>query len=1032
MNPGRTIIADALVADLVGPLRGVDELLERKPSEQYLAGAIYPIGFRGNDTQQEDQLDPMQQTTKFFPSANGLSVLARPDTKINVKAEFASYSNTGGGSWKRCSHQVVGLVDVRSETGTLGSSFQFENAPHASISVTVRAIANSDRVLITAMLTNRHVAGSKSEDGNILFQTGITISASEALEPLTENEYDELAGSESIHLGEEEEDLAFLYRNSEPLAHGHGVSVDWSDDRKRVWTITVPQSLVHGLRADPQHLAGIDLSIEKLKGPHKGVGISQLVGSYATWVNTLTERMHAVKLGGRHGAAAQRISDRQLDCLARIEAGAARLQNDPKMSAAWDFALESMAAQFQRPAVRGSLKSGAPQLRPFQVAYALLILPGLGTVGAADASREVVDLLWFPTGGGKTEAYLLVVLIEAFLRRLENPLDSGCVALSRYTYRMLAFDQFARATSAICAAEIVRRSAADQLGSAPFSAGLWIGSSQTPNRLAEIETAYGDNLPWRQRWIKNQPSFPILNCPWCGVTLRFSSDYLISDPDNFNFALWCTNNSGCPFGDQAGAGLPISVIDEHIYRSLPTIVVATADKMAQLPVWSSQEGPALLRGRGPAGPVSLLVFDELHLLSGPLGTLTSLYEIAVDAVISSAGARRPKVLASTATIRTASNQAKALLGRQLSTFPASGDSPDDSFWAVRDNRPETARLYLGAMTSGSTWQALYVYAQTSIFRSVFSLPAEQRNPYWTSIVYAGTLRDHGRAVGLIANDVRSRISQFNDIEPREIREIEELRGDRIGSRLPQVLAALKRDYTEVDNDALDAVVTTNLIQVGVDVPRLGLMIMLGQPKGTAEYIQASSRVGRTAESSGLVFTLFQHTRPRDRSHYELFKSYHEALYRSVEPISVTPLAEPALERSMRAVFAAVARHAIGSNPDADAKEVGGDLDWLTSASEQVYAAAIRRDDGLASIGHVAVLLAQLVESWHARSQSSKGLLWSDRARNLPQMEMLLAPRLPPLGGSSWPFDYSLRNVESSVSIPIGGSRRKRSQNVEGQ
>jgi hypothetical protein len=336
------------------------------------------------------------------------------------------------------------------------------------------------------------------------------------------------------------------------------------------------------------------------------------------------------------------------------------------------------------------------------------------------------------------------------------------------------------------------------------------------------------------------------------------------------------------------------------------------------------------------------------------------------------------------------------------------------------------------MTSGSTWQALYVYAQTSIFRSVFSLPAEQRNPYWTSIVYAGTLRDHGRAVGLIANDVRSRISQFNDIEPREIREIEELRGDRIGSRLPQVLASLKRDYTEVDNDALDAVVTTNLIQVGVDVPRLGLMIMLGQPKGTAEYIQASSRVGRTAESSGLVFTLFQHTRPRDRSHYELFKSYHEALYRSVEPISVTPLAEPALERSMRAVFAAVARHAIGSNPDADAKEVGGDLDWLTSASEQVYAAAIRRDDGLASIGHVAVLLAQLVESWHARSQSSKGLLWSDRARNLPQMEMLLAPRLPPLGGSSWPFDYSLRNVESSVSIPIGGSRRKRSQNVEGQ
>ena len=1021
MVAGRDAIADALVRDLVGPSIGEEEVLEQRPSEQYLAGAVYPIGYRGNDNQNEDLADPMQQTTKFYPSAMGLSVMTARWATLDVTASIGIYTEIKKGSWLRKTHKVATSIGLAETQDSVHQTFEFGDITYAAVTVTVRRTLEDGRVLVTAMIVNRHVAGSGREDAHILFQAGIKISASEALKSLSNDERDGLIGSGPSTLGEEEEDLAFLYREAQPLAHGHGTSVDWSENRKQVWTETIPRSLVHGLRSDPSYFSDLDLSIENLIGPGRDAAIEGLIAQYASWIQALTSRLEKVAAGQAHGDAALRVAQRQADCLARMRAGQRRLSTDTAATRAWGYALQAMMLQFQRPSIGPSRDGESPRLRPFQIAYLLLVLPGLGPDGATDPSRKIVDLLWFPTGGGKTEAYLLVVLVEAFLRRIHDPKDSGCVALSRYTYRMLAFDQFSRAASAICAAELVRSSAGIDLGAVPFSVGLWIGGSQTPNQILEVDKAFGKKqIPWRQKWLNNNPSFPLVDCPWCGVPLRFTAEYLLADAENVDFALWCSNSQTCPFGNRNGPSIPISVVDDHIYRTLPTIVVATADKLAQLPVWSARKGPAILRGRGSARPVSILVFDELHLLSGPLGTIASLYEIAVDAIATSVSKEscRPKILASTATIRTAGSQVKGLLGRPLETFPVSGDDPDDSFWAVKDDRPETARLYLGAMTSGSTWQALYVYSQTSIFRSVSKLPSNQRNPYWTSVIYAGTLRDHGRTVGLIANDVRSRLTQFDDPDTREIKQIEELRGDRVGSRLPQVLAMLKRDYSPEDNEALDAVVTTNLIQVGVDVPRLGLMIMLGQPKGTAEYIQASSRVGRTAQSSGLVFTLFQHTRPRDRSHYEDFKGYHSALYRAVEPISVTPLAEPALERSIRAVFASIARHAVNTDNDADAKTVGSNNELLKEAAQLIRAAAKDRDDGMASAASLDRILDQMQESWHARAVSGKALMWSNESKQLGQFPMLLAPRLPPSDGPEWPYDYSMRNVEASVNVPL--------------
>jgi len=1021
MNLGRDTIADQLVRDLVGPAGGDEERLEQRPSEVYISGAVYPVGYRGNETQNEDLDDPMQQTTKFFPSALGMSVTTQRGSEIRITADFGSYREGKEKIWLREKHEVHAALTFKEQQGALNQTFQFEKAPYAAITVHVRRLPAKERDLVTVMIVNRHQASAGKEDAHILFQARVSLESSVALVPVGDDGVAEMLMTDHEHLGEEEEDRLFLYRDSEPLAHGHGIAVNWSDDRKRVWTDTIPRSLVHGLRSDPAHFADLDLSLEALAGPKRDDLVEALTDRYAAWVGSLAGKIERAEQVGRFGRAASRVTTRQSSCLERLRSGQLRLAEDPLMQRAWTYALQAMKLQFERPAILSDRPRGRASLRPFQVAYLLLVLPGLGVDGASHPSREIVDLLWFPTGGGKTEAYLLVILVEAFLRRLQDPEDNGSVALSRYTYRMLAFDQFSRAAASICAAELVRAEASAELGKRRFSAGLWIGSSQTPNKLASIDESYDKREPtWRTRWIKADPSFPLVNCPWCGRKLQFDEGYLAIEPANGEFALFCPNDPSCPFSSRSSDGIPIAVVDDHIYRSRPTIVVATADKLAQLPVWSASEGPSILKGdvsRG-AGPISIFVFDELHLLSGPLGTIASLYEIAVDAIVSSAGKwpARPKILASTATIRTAGSQVQGLLGRSVATFPVSGTEPDDSFWAMKDDRPETARLYLGTMTSGSTWQALFVYSQTSIFRSTARLPVDQRDPYWTSIVYAGTLRDHGRSVSLIGNDIRSRLTQFDDGEPREIRLVDELRGDRIGSRLPQVLAALKRSYSPGDNEALDAVVTTNLFQVGIDVPRLGLMVMLGQPKGTAEYIQASSRIGRTAESSGLVLTLFQHTRPRDRSHYEDFKGYHSALYRAVEPISVTPLADSALERCLRAVFVSIARHAISSDGKADAKTVGEDLAALAAAAELISTAAADREDGIATLEPLKELLGRLRGEWSNRASTSGGMLWTRADQGLRQFPMLMAPRIPPTNGPEWPYDTSMRSVDATVDV----------------
>lgn len=1052
MSLNRDQLVKELQLDLVGPSGDEAEVLLRSPLRTYLCGAVYPKNFRPMDGEVDDSDDPLELTSKFYPSAVGLSAIAKVGSQLVARAGFSRYVGPSAeGQWTRKRESLTLTVD-----SVEGGNRQQVEIDGVELMLETRSeIAGSGLIQLTAMLVNRNQSAEQSSDElgsqQTVFQAQIELVASVPFDSMEGT--GALEREETSRLGDEEEDLRFLYRSASSLAHGHGVAVSWDMSHKRIWTETVPTALVHSLRADGDQFSQESLSLEQLaRGEGRSLALNEIVAGYEAWTARLSERLKKISASDPSHAATQRILVRQSECLARMKSGLARLEDDQVSSEAWTLGVLTMKRLFERRA-KLDLPNGSDftasvptaRFRAFQVAFALLILPGLGDATTADDTRDMVDLLWFPTGGGKTEAYLFIALMEIFSRRLRNPRERATVVLSRYTYRMLAFDQFSRAAGAMCAAEIVRLEHPELKEGHPITIGLWIGDNQTPNRLKAIDTPVpNERRAWRDRWSDRTEAsdgiaFPVVSCPWCRTELEFGRSFLRVSEADADMRIYCPS-SKCEFSQsQSGAGLPIAVVDEHLYASCPAMVIATVDKLAMVATWDPSNGPNLLAGADvDSEGISLLVFDELHLLSGPLGTLAALNEIAIEAIIRSgaSGHRRPKVIASTATIRTADAQVKSLLGRALRTFPVSGDDPDDSYWATRDDRPETARLYCGTITSGSTWQALYVYAQSSLMAHAAELPSAAQDPYWTSVVYTQTLREHGRAVGLLVDDVRNRLRQNarldekgQPLESRQVLNVRELRGDKIGGRLPVELERLRirhdptrlgspDEVRRLDRLPVDAVVTTNLIQVGVDVPRLGLMIFLGQPKGTAEYIQASSRVGRSPSAPGLILTLFQHTKPRDRSHYETFHSYHQALYRAVEPISITPFAKPALERSARSVLAAVGRHGIDRSfgRSEGAGMVGSNEDALGVLARSFMGAVAAR--GAVNQDEISSFVDVLLGQWKARSKTMRTLTWSERTG---QIARLLRQRFDASSVDAWPYDTSLRSVEPDIAVKLDGN-----------
>lgn len=788
-------------------------------------------------------------------------------------------------------------------------------------------------------------------------------------------------------LDADEQSLALLYRESATWGIGHGCAAGWDsgpgETPHLVYTDVLPAVETPSMTPDIKDEEGrpIQLSMRALSVlPMSGQGgawdaLENLSAEYRKWISRC--RDDANNLPPHLKVVAERHLEAAGQCMERIDQGVLALRADPlvytafrlanlamllqqigtkqvtRRALAWDAAAQAVRPEGQSKAPWDIFSAnlemhGLGTWRAFQIAFLLMSISGVSRQDSTD--REIVDLIWFPTGGGKTEAYLGVMAFYMFHQRLlmgnteATDRRDGTNVLMRYTLRMLTTQQFQRAASLICAMEFLRRKP-ELHGLTPvlgqrFSLGLWIGGSGSPNR---IKQAKQELSTYRAERAAGNP-LVLTECPWCRSEI---GRYGGPKPKNITDKQWKTlrirgifdhptegpllhcPDAGCVFGVQDWRQwLPIEVIDERIYKNPPSLVIGTADKFAMIafrPAAGSIFGRAIIAGspKQTHVPPGLIVQDELHLISGPLGTIYGLYEGVFERLCSRyLGERwiKPKLIASTATIRGAAEQTKALYARtKVQLFPSPGLLMGDSFFGKyareSNGRLKPGRLYLGihANDYGSVLTTQVRVFSSVLFRPYSFLP-ETRDAWWSLLVFYNSIRELGGAKTLFDSDIRSRLKfifnreGFTRENRRTLQIVEELTSRLSQSEIVGMMDKLSLAYSPGNNKSIDACLASNIIEVGVDIDRLSLMGVVGQPKTTAQYIQVTGRVGRRWwERPGLILTVYNPAKSRDRSHFEQFHSYHRRLYERVEPTSATPFALSAIQRALPGALISWAR-----------------------------------------------------------------------------------------------------------------------------
>jgi hypothetical protein len=648
---------------------------------------------------------------------------------------------------------------------------------------------------------------------------------------------------------------------------------------------------------------------------------------------------------------------------------------DPLVTAAFCLANEAMLTQqtrgthavrptvFDRESkkirVEGAFSpkvEGRGSWRPFQIAFVLATLRSTAYGDSAD--REKVELIFFPTGGGKTEAYLALTAFSIFYRRLKDPLDVGVDVLMRYTLRLLTAQQFQRAATLICAMDQIRAARRSELGDTAISIGVWLGGTVTPNYRKDAKPALRKLI----RDGSGENPFVLLKCPWCaskmgpiaavgkGKASRTEPKVAGYTVREDTVALHCPDGA-CPFHKS----LPIYVIDEDVYEHRPSLVIGTVDKFAMLAFLPNARSLFGLAADGSRdlSPPNLIIQDELHLISGPLGSMVGLYETLIQELTTDRRpvvAVPPKIIGSTATIRRYQDQVRHLYCREaVALFPPRGIDAGDSYFASYARNPDGSfkpgRVYVGVHGAGlGSVQTAQVRTFTVLLQAAFMLDPEVQDPWWTLLVFFNSLRELGTSVSLLQSDVPDYfrvIAKRLGLDPKEVRRVwrdTELTGRLRNDEVPRAIEQLETKHAEDDDQAIDVCLASNIVEVGVDIDRLSLMTVVGQPKTTAQYIQATGRVGRSWwERPGLVVTIYGASKPRDRSHFEKFRSYHERLYAQVEPTSVTPFAPPVLDRALHAVMVAYVRQMgpIGTTPRPVPDRLLGEIRSLLESRVQI-------------------------------------------------------------------------------------------------
>jgi len=1060
-----TLARDALIhrvlEDLIGPKAGPEEVIDERPTGRYLTAILFPQ--QTEFTEEEDETvssengggapevseeaaEEVALLRSFKPSTCGFSFAIRSETPpvVALTVEYARYraatetgppaegvdvaaqvpvaaSRRGAIDWRREPHRfdlVVNLDDAAQPP---------DIAP--GLRLHRRVVRNDGLWMVTLQFINQYqeVRGEVGPAPSELVVVDFVAREEAAFMQFAATARCKVGTfaprPQMVRGGDEDQEIAeLIYRNVKEYAVGHTCSAEWEQvppGSAPSWVATswAPSSVVRRMDAagDPALARRIEAtplgSLHALDMAFASKSdllatLAAIPDGYEAWV--AEREAEVATLPDDLRPRARLNIERCRQAATRIRDGIALLRDDEAALAAFRLANRSMYVQAawakeDMSAHRHGEGDETVPFRwfPFQVAFALLCLASASD--RAHPDRKIFDLIWFPTGGGKTEAYLLLAAYVLFLRRLRHgDGGAGVGVFMRYTLRTLTVQQFQRASALITACEQLRRTSSQPLGDVPFSIGLWVGRDSTPNDFQAARNALLEQDP---------PSSPrqLMDCPACRRRLRWEA----SEAEE-TVGCFC-DTEGCPLAGAFGR-LPVVTVDDELYRRPPSLLIGTVDKFAQV---VRQGASSALFGLAPGcRRPDLIIQDELHLIGGPLGSLTGLYEAAIDELCSSPEGR-PKIVGSTATIRRAEEQIRLVFDRGSFQFPPPALDADNSCFA-RVDAADAGRRYIGLTTAGRSEKFALQSLSASLLQGAAdaSLGSEaERDPYWTLVAYFNSLKVLGGALVLMEDDVRitvGALAQQRSEVARTLETPQELTSRKKSAEIPEILGHLARSIG--DPLCVDTLLASNMLSVGVDIPRLGLMAMNGQPKFMAEYIQATSRVGRRAP--GLVVTLYNNNKIRDRAHFEAFCAWHSAIYRGVEPSSVTPFAPRARDKALHAPLVALVRHLVSPDtPKVPANRAGDVVALLNRIIRRVH------DVDPEEAGSARLELERFLEEWRTRAANGQlNRYWDDRFFNralLMSAETAAARRATGRQeAAATPTPNSVRNVEPSVQFVL--------------
>lgn len=975
-----------------------------------------------------------------------------------------------------------------------------------------------------------------------------------------------------LDFDEEDNFNKLLYRNYHDFGEGYNTSVDWGKNDANLNYIStefLPEQETPKVDFKPSKIvAGKILS--RLNVKSESVlsmrylstlsnssdedllnGLREFVNEYKIWID---EKRNELKVKSELDTKQIELLSKQLlaceNDYNRLTRNISLLKKDSKAIAAFRMMNTAMYMQLHHSILKKNkdeiLKTKLTEeyyknvkedykWRSFQISFILLNIDAFVKPDIDDKTvenvfsngwperNEIADLVWFPTGGGKTEAYLgIIAFVIGYRRFVKGAKGNGTTVLMRYTLRLLTLQQFQRATLLICALEVIRKDNYTithrcNLGEERISIGLFVGGSSLPNTWKETGFASDSSMEKELNKIIKQvadgkeisTNLPFTDCPWCGSGLFVEKElnnvshktggenYGINDQLSI-----CCNNTSCSYKGMGrnrptkDFSLPFRLFDEDIYKFPPTLLFGTVDKFAALAnnvssiAGERNKDSKRLFGRGhnqDSLPPELIIQDELHLLLGPLGSAVGLFEKSIDYLCTyeENGLKiKPKIVTSTATTRNTDKQIFALFNRRSEIFPKQGILSDDSFFAYYERNANKVdeylanRKYIGILPVGKTqvWMQLRVasialahrlkylkhcFTNDEIFERPDALDEYKGvfDYYHTVLSYFNSLKDVGKTQSQLSHylpgDVNFIIKNttswsFLDKLIRDESKIEysELTGRLNGEEVKSNLSNIEKKWRLIlnengkstlnSNNPPEFVISTNMISVGIDVSRFNTMIISSMPRNIAEYIQASSRVARSAE--GIVFTVHHPFRSRDISHYQKFKEFHEKFYSYVEPISVTPFASKALERYLAMFLSVMIRHSptlgLMNNKDAstidenkiklikkliddeiiEVKNNAAKLDaYLKSRKAGVKSSVdgIITDDELIDLNNK---LDNLLHSWISRLQGSEPPLnLGYRVKDAPRESLFISSN-DDNDSHHWKVGYSLREIDPSVVI----------------